>query len=174
MTLRMIALAAAFGLATAGQAAPPAAQATTPPAAKGMNFDCTKAGNKNKAACKSVTTGGVAAAPKPAAAAVPATQGVAASAPKNINYDCTKAGNKNKQVCKNVVVSPATVSATMPAAAAMPVAAARASANAAAARTAAARTTNLNEVAARLKNGKVVHYDCSKAGNKNKKACSAK
>ncbi len=32
---------------------------------------------------------------------------------------------------------------------------------------------NPNEVAATLKNGKVVHYDCSKAGNKTKKACGA-
>ncbi len=62
MNLRMIlTAAAAVGLAAAAHAAPPAAQATTPAPAKGMNYDCTKAGNKNKAACKNVTQGGVAA-----------------------------------------------------------------------------------------------------------------
>ena len=184
MTFRMIALAAALGLAAASAtAAPPAAQATTPAAAKGMNYDCTKAGNKNKAACKNVTPGGVAAKPmvptaaKPAAmtsAAKPAAMATATKAPaKPMNYDCTKAGNKNKAVCKNVVAPPAMASAARPAAAVMPVVAARASANAAA-RTPVAKGYGPNEVAATLKNGKVVHYDCSKAGNKDKKACGAK
>ncbi|MBV8973432.1 MAG: hypothetical protein JO290_14195, partial [Sphingomonadaceae bacterium] len=38
---------------------------------------------------------------------------------------------------------------------------------------AAPKPANPNEVTATLKNGKVVHYDCSKAGNKTKKACGA-
>jgi len=186
MTFKTIVLAAALGLAAAAHAAPPAAQATTPPAAKGMTYDCTKAGNKNKAACKSVTQGGVAAAKPVAAPAMAAAKPPVNTigAPKMpMNYDCTKAGNKNKAACKNVVVPPATATAAKPAAAAMPIAPARAAASAAVARTAnaaaparmaTARIANPNEVAATQKNGKVVHYDCSKAGNKDKKACGAK
>ncbi len=181
MTLRMIAFATALGLTAAAHAAPPAAQATTAPAAKGMTYDCTKAGNKNKAACKNVTQGGVAAPAKPMAAAKPAASAKATpvnavGAPKTpMNYDCTKAGNKNKAVCQNVVVPPAGVTAAKPAPAAMPIAAARTSATVAQTRPAtAAKTNNPNEVTATLKNGQTVHYDCSKAGNKDKKACSGK
>lgn len=184
MTLRMIAFAAAVLGAAAAHAAPPAPQATTPAAAKGMTYDCTKAGNKTKAACKNVTQGGVAAPAKPMTAAKPAAPMPlnAAQAPKKpMNYDCTKAGNKNKAVCQNVVVPPAGVTAAKPAGAAMPVAPAGAAATTAQARTVTASQTrgttaisNPNEVAATLKNGKVVHYDCSKAGNKDKKACGAK
>lgn len=47
------------------------------------NYDCSKAGNANKAVCK--------------AAAAPA----APSAAKPRNYDCSKAGNANKAVCKS-------------------------------------------------------------------------
>ena len=169
MTFRMIALAAALGLATTVYAAPPAAS----PAAKPMNYDCTKAGNKNKAACKSVAV-----APKPMAAA-PAMAPKAATAPaamaakpatKPMNYDCTKAGNKNKAACKNVVAVPvaAPVAAMAPAKAAAPMAMAKPKA------AAGPKTYGPNEVAATLKNGKVVHYDCSKAGNKDKKACAGK
>ena len=179
MTLRMIAFAAALGLAAAARAAPPAAQATTPPAAKGMNYDCTKAGNKTKAACKNVTPGGVAVPAKPAMAAAkpaaPMAMAPVAKAPaKPMNYDCTKAGNANKAVCKNVVAPPPTASAAKPAAAAMPIVPARAAATAAVARPAAPKAMGPNEVTATLKNGKTVHYDCSKTGNKEKKACGAK
>ena len=200
MTLRMIALAAALGLASAAGAAPPAAQATTPPAAKGITYDCTKTGNKDKKACKSVTQGGVAAAAKPSAAAPVAAKAPAKPIPVNavgapktpMNYDCTKAGNKNKAVCKNVVVPPAGVTAAKPTAAvpaAKPMAMAPAAAPAAMApakpaaaapaakparASAAVKATNPNEVTATLKNGQVVHYDCSKAGNKDKKACAGK
>lgn len=180
MTLRMIAFAAAFGTAILGAAAHAAPQATTPPAAKGMTYDCTKAGNKNKAACKNVTQGAVAATTKPSTTPKLAAAPVAASAPKPMNYDCTKAGNKNKQACKSVVVPPAGVTAARPAPAAMPVAPARAAATTAQARTVTASQTrgttaisNPNEVTATLKNGQTVHYDCSKAGNKDKKACGA-
>ena len=188
MTLRMIALAAALGLATvAATPAVAAPQATTPPAAKGMTYDCTKAGNKNKTACKNVTQGAVAATPAakpmtPAKAAAPMPLNAAKAPLKPMNYDCTKAGNKDKQACKSVVVPPAGASAAKPAAAVMPVAQARTAATVAQARTvtaaqtrsAAPKAANPNEVAATLKNGKVVHYDCSKAGNKDKKACGAK
>lgn len=163
MSLRMIALAVALGVAgTAAQAAPPAPQAATPPAAKGMTYDCTKAGNKTKAACKNVTPAGVAAPAKPGAAAAPA------AAKKPLNYDCTKPGNKTKGACQNVVVPPAgRPMATAPAATPAAVAPVRPAPRAAAA-------TNQNTVAATLKNGKVVHYDCAKTGNKDKKACGAK
>ncbi len=89
-------------------------------------------------------------------------------------------------MCQNVVVPPAGATAAKPVPAVMPVAPARAAATTAqAAQTrtaattarpsaAAAKANNPNEVAATLKNGKVVHYDCSKAGNKDKKACGAK
>ena len=98
-------------------------------------------------------------------------------------YDCSKAGNKNKAVCKA-------------AAATAPVIAPKASTTATSSTTAttttkkslfggmmgnkatvATKTTksvatnNPNEVAYTTKSGKVIHYDCSKAGNKNKKAC---
>ncbi len=178
MTLRTFALAAvaAFGLAATAHAAPPAPQAVTP--VKGMNYDCTKAGNKNKAACKAVTPAGVTAT-KPVAAVPAAT--TPAPAAKPMNYDCTKAGNKNKAVCKNVVVPP--VAAAKPSAPIAPVAVAKpaapamaakpATAMAAAPKTKAAAPVNPNLVAATQKNGKVVHYDCSKAGNKDKTACKA-
>ncbi len=175
--MRIMIVLAALGLAGVAHAAP---QATTPPAAKGMNYDCTKAGNKNKTACKNVTPGGVAAPAKPAMAAAPA---MAAKAPaKPMNYDCTKAGNKNKAACKNVVVPPAAMAPAKPMAAPMAapakpaaMAPARPAAPMAAPRAAAApKAMGPNEVTATLKNGKVVHYDCSKAGNKDKKACAGR
>ncbi|WP_174291235.1 hypothetical protein, partial [Sphingomonas bacterium] len=61
-------------------------------------YDCTKAGNANKAVCKT------AAAAKPATPAAP----VAATVSKTTtarNYDCSKAGNANKAVCKSVVAA---------------------------------------------------------------------
>jgi hypothetical protein len=121
---------------------------------------------------------------KPAATAPMATAKPAALTPaKPMNYDCTKAGNKNKAACKNVVVPPAAAPmaakpmAAAPAAKPMamaPAAAPAAMAPAARPRAAAApKPVNPNEVTATLKNGKTVHYDCSKAGNKDKKACGA-
>ena len=52
-------------------------------------YDCTKAGNRNKAACKAVATG-----------SAPVVKQTSATASAR-NYDCTKAGNANKAVCKN-------------------------------------------------------------------------
>ena len=75
-------------------------------------YDCTKAGNANKTACKTAATAKPAAAP----AAATVTRTTAAR-----NYDCTKAGNANKAVCKNAAkpavaaaapVAPAPVAAT--------------------------------------------------------------
>ena len=67
-------------------------------------YDCTKAGNANKTACKTATA-------KPAAAPAAATVTRTTTAR---NYDCSKAGNANKAVCKNAV-KPA-VAAAAPAA----------------------------------------------------------
>lgn len=56
------------------------------------HYDCTKAGNANKAVCKN-------AAASPAAPAAPA-------APASTrHYDCSKAGNANKAVCKTAAAS---------------------------------------------------------------------
>lgn len=90
--------------------------AATPASAR--NYDCTKAGNANKAECKSgakPTPKAVAAKPAAKAAAKaaakPATKPtVAAKTVTKVetktvvkserSYDCTKAGNANKTVCK--------------------------------------------------------------------------
>ena len=63
------------------------------------NYDCSKAGNKNKAVCKS-------------AAATPAKPVAAQTtvATTTRHYDCTKAGNANKQECKVSTASKATAS----------------------------------------------------------------
>ena len=169
MTLRMIAVAAALGLAA--YAAPAAAQT----AAKPMNYDCTKAGNKNKAACKNVVAPAMAPVKAVKTAPMAPLTPVKAVAPaKPMNYDCTKAGNKNKTACKNVVPGgvPA-VAAVKPVAAPAPFAKpAPAPMTPAKVRAAAApKPVNPNLVAATLKNGKVVHYDCTKKGNLTKTAC---
>lgn len=87
-----------FGLA----ATPASAQAA-------RNYDCSKAGNANKAVCKGAKPAAAPAA-KPATAprAAPAAKPMAA-APAARNYDCTKAGNANKAVCKGTATAaPAT------------------------------------------------------------------
>ncbi len=167
MTLKIFMAVAAFGLATATAHAAPAPQAVTP--VKGMNYDCTKAGNKTKAACKNVTPAGVTATARPA---VPAAT-TPAPAKAAMNYDCTKAGNKTKAVCKNVVVPPMTAAKPAAPMAAAPMAKPAAPAPMKAKAPATAKPVNPNLVAATQKNGKVVHYDCSKAGNKDKTACKA-
>jgi hypothetical protein len=57
-------------------------------------FDCTKAGNKNKAVCKT-------AAVTPSKPVVKETTTAVATR----NYDCSKAGNATKQVCKTSAVA---------------------------------------------------------------------
>lgn len=156
----MIGLAAIAFCAPLFLSASTAVAADTPAA---RNYDCSKAGNANKAACK-----GVAAAPaKPAAApmaAKPAAKPTTAAAARN--YDCSKPGNANKAACKT---------AAAPAPKPTPMAAAKPAAKPAArpAPMAAARPANGNPrvVEWTTKTGKVVHYDCSKAGNLNKTAC---
>ena len=61
-------------------------------------FDCTKAGNKNKAVCKSSAA--------PSAPVVKQTTTATATR----HYDCTKPGNANKEACKVSTTSQQTVS----------------------------------------------------------------
>ena len=119
---------------------------TAPTSAAARNYDCSKAGNANKAACK--TTG---ATVQPTAKASPkVAKAQVSSATKNSagrvtaikskstierTYDCTKAGNRNKAACKAVATSSAPVVKQSSA------------------------TTSAR------------HYDCTKAGNANKAVC---
>ena len=98
-------LAAVMAFGVAGLGAAPAAART---------YDCTKAGNATKAACKpGAKPAKAAAAAKPAkaaAAAKPATAAAAKPAKPAVttktavkterNYDCRLAGNKTKAACK--------------------------------------------------------------------------
>ena len=182
-----------FGYALAALCAPlvlavGAANAADAPAAKKpMNYDCTKAGNKNKAACKGAaatpatkatpatpatkatpaTTTTAATPATKATPATPATPATAAAPKKALNYDCTKAGNKNKQACKDA----APVAVTPPAA---PARAASVPAKAAPAAAAATAVKSGNIVEWKTTTGKIVHYDCDKAGNKTKQACKGR
>lgn len=65
--------------------------------ANARNYDCSKAGNANKAACKTPVV-----APAKPAKATPASKPVATR-----NYDCSKPGNANKAVCKSAAAAPA-------------------------------------------------------------------
>jgi large subunit ribosomal protein L22e/Meckel syndrome type 1 protein len=149
--------------------------ATAPPLAATSNYDCSKAGNANKAACKGAVPV-AAAAPalkshpmsKPVAVAKPAATPAAATASRTIHYDCSKAGNANKAQCKGAAPVAAAVPVQRPASVARP-APAVAQARTSAFRPA-AQTSN-RTVAWTTKTGKVLHYDCSKAGNATKQAC---
>jgi hypothetical protein len=79
----------------------PSAHATSTATAT-RNYDCSKAGNANKTACR----GAVAkAAPRPAP--MPrATTAVHTTAPTPRHYDCSKAGNANKMACRGAVAAP--------------------------------------------------------------------
>lgn len=63
--------------------------------AASRNYDCSKSGNANKAACKMGT-----AKPTSAKTAPGKPKVVAATPAKPRNYDCTKLGNANKAACK--------------------------------------------------------------------------
>lgn len=84
------------------------AYATAPATAR--HYDCSKAGNANKAACRGATP---ATTPtmRPTVARAPAP----ARTPATRNYDCSKAGNANKAACRS----------NIPLAAARPVVAAK-------------------------------------------------
>ena len=81
LTLRMLLPLIGIGIAFA--AAP----------AEARNYDCSKAGNANKTACKN-------AAPAPAPAR-------SAKSPAERHYDCSKAGNATKAACRSVAPVPA-------------------------------------------------------------------
>lgn len=108
---------------------------SAPAAAAARNYDCSKPGNANKAACKQsakpkaatpkAKETKMAAAPKAAAAAKPAAKPAAKVAANDRHYDCSKAGNANKSVCKGATAAakpasgkPAPKPAAMPKAAA--------------------------------------------------------
>ena len=105
------------------------------------NYDCTKAGNANKAACK----GAAPAATTSMAAAKPAA--APAKTADTRNYDCTKAGNANKAACKG-----AAPAATTSMAAAKPAATASMS-KAAATKPAAASAVTAANATAQCKDG---------------------
>lgn len=65
------------------------------------NYDCSKAGNANKAVCKQATP-----------AAAPAPSPTASKMPAERHYDCSKAGNANKAVCKGAAAPAATPAPT--------------------------------------------------------------
>jgi large subunit ribosomal protein L22e/Meckel syndrome type 1 protein len=120
--------------------------ASSSPSFAARNYDCSKPGNANKAACKNAAKSASAAAakakpvkaattaPKPALTKVASTSTTKTVTTKN--YDCSKAGNKNKAVCKSAATTTA-----------KPVAK----------QTTVATTTR--------------HYDCTKRGNANKQEC---
>lgn len=116
---------------------------SAPALAAARNYDCSKPGNANKAACKtaakSATAAAVKATPSKAAPKAASTKVASTTTTKTVttkNYDCSKAGNKNKAVCKSAAAT-----------AAKPVAK----------QTTVATTTR--------------HYDCTKPGNANKQEC---
>lgn len=115
---------------------------SSPALAAARNYDCSKPGNANKAACKGAAksaAAAVAAKPAPSAPKPTSTKVSSTTTTKTVtqkNYDCSKAGNKNKAVCKTAATTPARPVATQ---------------------TTSTTTTR--------------HYDCSKAGNKNKREC---
>ena len=148
------------------------------------NYDCSKAGNAGKAACKGTAPASqakpkpapvVAGKPAPVVAAKPAAVVTAkpATAPRTMNYDCTKPGNRMKVACKGAVAATPAPAPSAPAARPAPrVAVAAAPAPKMAPRVPTPAPSSGGRVVAWTeKNGKVVHYDCSKAGNATKQAC---
>ena len=79
-----------------------------PTSATARNYDCTKAGNTNKAVCKEAAARAAPATP----AATPAAPTTTTPTPGTVrHYDCTKAGNANKTVCKNAAAPVAAAAA---------------------------------------------------------------
>ena len=74
--------------------------------ATARNYDCTKAGNANKAVCKDAA----ASAPATPAPATPVPATATTTSATVRHYDCTKAGNANKTACKTVA-APVTATA---------------------------------------------------------------
>jgi large subunit ribosomal protein L22e/Meckel syndrome type 1 protein len=84
---------------------------STPALGAARNYDCSKAGNANKAACKTAAKAAAKAAPaKPGAPKAAATKVSSTTTTKTVtqrNYDCSKPGNRNRAVCKSAAASPA-------------------------------------------------------------------
>jgi hypothetical protein len=130
-----VALAAGFTLASAA-----------PAVAAAKNYDCSKPGNANKAACKGAVASAakVAAKPGPAKAAASAkptaTKVSSTTTTKTLTertYECSKPGNRKKAMC-----------------------------NSAAAATAAKPLVEQKTVATSVR-----HYDCTKPGNAKREQC---
>jgi cytoskeletal protein RodZ len=91
--------------------------------AQARNYDCSKPGNANKAACKGKTSTAAPVKSVPAAAKPMPAKTVAATPAKTVrNYDCSKPGNANKAVCKGTATAtaPAPKPAIAPAAKPVP------------------------------------------------------
>jgi hypothetical protein len=73
----------------------PVGIAASPAAAATRHYDCSKAGNANKAACKTAATKATQAAPESRTTTKSTTTKTTAR-----HYDCTKAGNANKAACR--------------------------------------------------------------------------
>jgi hypothetical protein len=119
------ALAAGFTLAS-----------SAPALAAAKTYDCSKAGNANKAVCKGTAKSAKAAvAPKatkaasakPAPVPKPAKTATATTTTKSVtrNYDCTKAGNAKRAQCKSSTSAATSVTRPAPAPAAKRAAAPR-------------------------------------------------
>ena len=80
------------------------------------HYDCTKAGNANKAVCKNAAAAPAAVAP----AVAPFAPAAAATTTSTRHYDCSKAGNANKAVCKGTVPVASATTSTAVAAPAKP------------------------------------------------------
>jgi hypothetical protein len=73
--------------------------------AQARNYDCSKAGNANKAVCKGAATGSATTTAK-------STTTTATTTARH--YDCSKAGNANKAVCKGSATTTVTTSPPAP------------------------------------------------------------
>lgn len=75
------------------------------------HYDCSKAGNKTKAACKATASSSTSSTATTSAS--PSSALASAQTAKTRTYDCTKAGNKNKAQCKTAM-APTPVVASAP------------------------------------------------------------
>ena len=74
----------------------PGAVVASPATAAARHYDCSKAGNANKAACKSTSAASTAAKATPAHTTTTKTTTTRTTR----HYDCTKVGNANKAACR--------------------------------------------------------------------------
>jgi Protein of unknown function (DUF3761) len=89
----------------------PAGIAASPSPAATRHYDCSKAGNANKAACKTAPATATQAAPAKKTRAAPESRTTAAATITKTttrHYDCTKAGNANKAACRTAAAQTTT------------------------------------------------------------------